>query len=298
MRSVYEHIFQMDILMNRASYLLLCLLFVNAGLAGAAGNSSTASPSIPADRFNGSIPRPWALRLFDAKTDGLIGGEIRTICESGDTTWFAGQQGVCRYDGINWERFETGPTKAPTSANVILKSEDGAIWVGSEQGVSRFEDKNWTTYKQVDGLPGSVVKAICQTEDGTIWVGCGTRGWLPKGQPGGLAKWDGEKWTALTEKDGLVHRHVNDLYELKDRLWIATDGGVSRYDYNDRNWTSYKTSDRFHGKKILTIYQDKEGGMWFGTEEGVVHFAEDIWTYHTIQNAPRTGKWTPLSRPI
>jgi ligand-binding sensor domain-containing protein len=40
----------------------------------------------------------------------------------------------------------------------------------------------------------------------------------------------------------------------------------------ERLWKSYSTSDGLPSRYINTIFQDRDGAMWFGTDKGVARF--------------------------
>jgi len=265
--------------MHRRCVLLACFFLPGFWLCGAA-----AEPQVV--RHEDPVPMVRSWRHFD-RSDGLINGTARAVCQARDGgIWVAGQEGVCRYDGKAWTVFRpkiSGPdtSGAPMAANAVLEAGDGAIWVGSERGVTRFDGETWTTYTDMDGLPGPVVRAVCETSDGAIWVGCGTRSWLPHTPPGGLARWDGGRWQAFTQEDGLVQAHVNAICEdAEGTLWVGTDGGVSRYD--GQRWMSYTASDGLPHGMVLSVHQAADGAMWFGTKSGIGRYADGRWTSYAL----------------
>ena len=228
--------------------------------------------------LEGSLPQPWTLRSFSYDQEQI--GEIREIYQiSNGHIWFAGQRGTGTFNGTTWTIYDPRDG-APTATNTIIQDRQGLIWVGSESGISQFDGKTWYADTLSIGLPGPVVRSICEAADGTIWAGCGTRPWLPIDIPGGLAKWDGQRWVAFTKKDGLVHEHVNHLFEDRDhQLWIATDGGVSILTDDGLRPFSTPVLD---GKKILTIYQDRNGAMYFGTSRGIIRYARPGETQYDV----------------
>lgn len=64
-------------------------------------------------------------------------------------------------------------------------------------------------------------------------------------------------------EDGLLHRHVNDVYEDTDGLiWVNLEQGIQRYDgYNFKTWTNNDSKKlKF---PLHLIGQDEEGWLWF-----------------------------------
>ena len=76
-------------------------------------------------------------------------------------------------------------------------------------------------YTTADGLPSEAAVAFLETRDGAIWIGT----------TGGLARFDGERFTAFTKNDGLKGEFIRSLYEDSEgTIWIGTyDSGITRY---------------------------------------------------------------------
>ena len=104
-----------------------------------------------------------------------------------------------------------------------------------------------------------MIISILQDREGHLWFG-----------GAGLSRYDGEKWTTFTTKDGLAHDSVwGILQDREGSLWIGTQrGGVSRFD--GRTFTNYTTKDGLAHNGVVKILQDREGMFWFGTYGGGV----------------------------
>src|SRR6185503_16437885 len=62
-----------------------------------------------------------------------------------------------------------------------------------------FKKGVWKTYAKKDGLPHDQIFSIVETKEGMMWLG--TLG-------GGVARWDGRRFTSLTTADGLVNNFI------------------------------------------------------------------------------------------
>ena len=117
----------------------------------------------------------------------------------------------------------------------------------------------WRNYGAADGLVTSFVRKIVQDADGQLWLA--TYG-------GGVFRYNGREFHALTTRDGLVHNEVWDAFiDADGALWFATEGGVSRYD--GERFENFTAADGLAHDEISSIIQDRNGDMWFGTEGGV-----------------------------
>lgn len=110
-------------------------------------------------------------------------------------------------------------------------------------------------YTIEDGLPQSQVYAIVQDETGYLWLGT---------QGGGLANFDGSKFTVWNEADGLLSNYIHSLYSKNDTLFIGSKRGLS-----------IKVKERisnFEGPQIEQFYS-KGSSLYVATEKGVYRFS-------------------------
>lgn len=118
---------------------------------------------------------------------------------------------------------------------------------------------NFEYFSLEEGLPQSQVNAIIQDTRGYLWLG--TSG-------GGIAKFDGVKFTTYSEKDGLSGNIVTDIAEDKDgNIWTtSTWGGITRYD--GRKFYVFSKKDGVINN-YTSVLSDKKGNLWFGSELGI-----------------------------
>jgi len=137
----------------------------------------------------------------------------------------------------------------------------------------RYVEKVWQAEQ---GLPQNSVTAMLQDHQGYLWVGTF----------GGLARFDGERFTLLESRDllPLGNNGVLSLYEDRARvLWIGTlDGGLIRLEHGVA--TTYTEREGLPSRFVSGISEDRNGKLWFNTSEGLAHFVgtrlEAYPTYH------------------
>ena len=78
-----------------------------------------------------------------------------------------------------------------------------------------------------------------------------------------------------------AQNHINDFAMEGNYLWIATDGGVVKFNTSDQSHTLYTTVDGLVSNYVTTIAVDKTGAKWFGTYDGVTKFDGSIWKTFT-----------------
>ncbi len=155
---------------------------------------------------------------------------------------------------------------------------------------------NFRNYGVSDGLPQSQVYALVQDKHDYLWAG--TRG-------GGVAKFDGLKFTQYTESDGLVNNFIRcQTIDKQGNIWFGTDEGLSKFDgkqfinfdqkqglnnniindlcFNSDNKLIVATENGlfienkqqfipidFPQKRIICLYKNADNRIWVGTQFGV-----------------------------
>lgn len=140
--------------------------------------------------------------------------------DSQDNIWFVAN-GVARSpadDLQNWTLWWSFNANLPSGTlDYIAEDVNGTIWVGHTYGVSRFDGSNWHLHQFGSGFTVNEVEGMGSDSAGNLWVA--TYAW-------GLHKWDGTAWTAYT----LPHVPRDLAIAPDDTIWIATAGGLVRFD--------------------------------------------------------------------
>ncbi|WP_316792602.1 two-component regulator propeller domain-containing protein [Pedobacter frigoris] len=117
---------------------------------------------------------------------------------------------------------------------------------------------------------------------------------------GDVFRYDGKSFTNLTNKIG-PHRFWDVLEDRRGNMWFATtDSGV--YYYNNsaplgagvKSIQHFTTKEGLANNRVMSVYEDKAGMIWFGTGSGISRFDGKSFQNFTIPNAPRVyndGKW-------
>jgi ligand-binding sensor domain-containing protein len=134
------------------------------------------------------------------------------------------------------------------------------------------------------------VHCIIQDKDGNLWFG--TTG-------EGAYRYDGKEFTQFTEKDGLSNNKVWSILEdALGNIWFGTDDGVSKYDGKTiskipltiTSSIGVGTTMPQTGENIVwSIFQDKKGTIWFGSDYGIYCYNGKIFSYF-LDNADVVNK--------
>jgi hypothetical protein len=110
------------------------------------------------------------------------------------------------------------------------------------------------------------ITALLADRAGSVWAGTEERG---------LARWDGETWTAYTIAAGLPDMRVVTLFEdSRERLWVATGNGLG-YFPPDRGAFRRIGAGGVPALPVTAMAEDAQGRVWLGTPRGLVAWRED-----------------------
>jgi HlyD family secretion protein len=85
---------------------------------------------------------------------------------------------------------------------------------------------------------------------------------------------DDLEWPVAMEPDGA--------------MWMAIEGGVSRFDGETR--VTYTREDGLGGHEVEAIALDPDGVVWFGTEQGATRYDGETWINYTTEDGLGAGR--------
>jgi ligand-binding sensor domain-containing protein len=224
--------------------------------------------------------------------------------------WIATWSGVNRVRGgalddrSKWELHTVESTKGGLPNDWVYglaEGKNGELWLATEGGLARFVNGKWQNWNHAKGLGApyeKVKKDIAFNNDpskqsshhakqkvemglsnvdvafnpnyiialevdnaGVVWAG--TWG-------GGLARFDGSKWTNYTTVEGLPGNHVFMLHkDPKGRIWIGTNNGVAWQE--DGRFKAMTTADGLFSNTVFSMTTGPDGSLWMGSFGGVAH---------------------------
>lgn len=158
----------------------------------------------------------------------------------------------------------------------IFQGNENVIWVGTDgEGIFKLyplrKSFNVITKTQVPEFSEGIIRAFTEAKGNSFWVG--TKG---KGLFRFPAKFyrnvqEPLQYENFDQNNSAINNSVYALHTGQDSLiFIGTDGeGIDVYDIKRSkliNWSRIKGSDQIDFfKSTYTIYQDKKGFIWLGT---------------------------------
>ena len=214
--------------------------------------------------------------------------DVQAILETRDDALLLGTpDGLYRYSPGEqrgaWLKLQAGGGDAG-DVRVIVQTRDGDIWFGGYGGLTRMRNGAMTHWTEREGLPSDSVRAIYQDPQGVMWIGT---------YDGGLGRMENGHWTHYNEANGLFDNGVFEI--LEDRhanLWMSSNRGIYRVSKKQLNdvaigkegsviTVSYGRSDGMlnaecNGGLWPAGAADKQGHLWFPTQDGVAVVEPDI----------------------
>ena len=214
------------------------------------------------------------LRASYTRRDGLASEQVFALAvDAQGYKWIGtGAGGASRYKDKAWRTYFPLHGLADYRVFSLAPDARGAVWMGTLAGASRLERASGKFTNYARELVNEWVYGIAVDPKGRVWFAT----------EGGVSMFDGKRWRAWTEKEGLgapQARHGNDenvrqnyvftVHAAKDgSVWAGTWGaGAARFD--GERWASLTRKEGLAGDIVYSIAQEADGTLWFGTNAGL-----------------------------
>ena len=196
--------------------------------------------------------------------------------------WFATLGGFTAWYSSTWLPYTTDNSGIPTNliSDVDRDSIDNAWLSTYDSGLLMFDGTTWTVYDTANSnVPTNTVTTVLIDEGDTVW--CATTN--------GVLKFKDSYFKVMNPSNsGLISKDIYCMAIDRNRTkWFGREGGVTRYNETDSIWTNYTS---FHSAvftdSVLTIVEDNDGKMWFGTSVGLTKFDGNVWHDYTGDRYP------------
>ena len=148
--------------------------------------------------------------------------------------------------------------------------------------IAPFRKGRWRRYTTANGLPANTIFDLQFAPDGTLWLAT----------QAGASRFDGLKFTGLSERDGLIDNRV---YCIRNgpagALWFGTEKGVSRYDPVTGGFQNFPSgTNGLSAGRVFDMEFTPEGALWLCDARRVVALQRAI-----VPNHPRHPAHRPES---
>lgn len=152
--------------------------------------------------------------------------------------------------------------KVDTGIQYMYETENGDLWIASNSSkpVQRFQNGQEIEFPTEHEYPKEVALSILEIEPGVIWVGGSNS----------IYQYDSNGWTHIRSD----MNEVNAMIQSRDgSVWVASWTGV--HCYRDGDWIVHNTSDGFGSNTVSEIYEDDQGRIWAGADDGLYLFSPE-----------------------
>ncbi|MDX9955430.1 MAG: two-component regulator propeller domain-containing protein, partial [Anaerolineae bacterium] len=202
--------------------------------------------------------------------------------------------GLNRYDPLtgtfsHYQPTPNDPTAFPSVAvYAITQDRSGVLWFGAFGGglvKYSWTREKFTRYSAVPGDPtglsDSSVWTFFEDREGALWIGT-VNGGLNRRDP---QTGDFHSYMNHSGDSGnLVSNFVMSILEdSQGRFWVGTmGGGLHRFDRATGHFRPYKGSG-----VIYDIHEDRRGGLWICTDEGLGRYEPEADTFSFYTSDPQ-----------
>jgi len=183
---------------------------------------------------------------------------VRSLAQTKDGyLWLATYEGVFRFDGIRFTRFDSLSTASPRQ---LLATRDGGLWVVFDTGrVSRLLEGKVTTVP-VEELPRT--NSLAEDPDGSIMAATG---------PGLLYRFRNGRWQEAAK--ALHHSAKLSAavwFDGSGALWLATDARLHKLPHGADRFVDVGVASTVRTAKPNRFAQSPDGAVWM-VDDVAVH---------------------------
>ena len=227
----------------------------------------------------------WDGRKFVARHPEIGQTFVTSLVEDREGTVWAGLLGEAgRLCAIRGKSIQCAAPEGGFGSFVWSLAEDraGQLWVGAEAGIWRWGPETPRRYP----VPGARVGDLTTTADGQVLAGIASKGlWERAGD-----QWVPHRFRKVSKPDEwMADTEIKANKLLRDRdggLWIGTEG-LGLLHVKDGQADSFTRMDGLSGNIACSLFEDREGNVWYGSERGMDRFRKlPVTTLSTRQGLP------------
>ncbi|HET9316696.1 MAG TPA: two-component regulator propeller domain-containing protein, partial [Vicinamibacteria bacterium] len=223
-------------------------------------------------------PRPMAFERVSLEQGLSQSTVLSMIQDSRGFMWFGTEDGLNRYDGINFKSYKSDPSDhASLPASMVwavTEDAQGDLWLATEGGGLARWDRTHDRFTRVPvsstpGLYGRI-RTLLFAPDGALWMGSKDAGLLRFEPATGAVKAFRHD---PADASSLSHDGVYALAsDGAGRLWVGTDGGLNRLDPATGRFERFRHDparpESLGDDRVRALLVDRERRLWIGTFGG------------------------------
>lgn len=190
--------------------------------------------------------------------------------------WFGGENGLARFDGVQFKRYEPSPEPGGPPSNVVralLVDKDGVLWVATDRGLCRYRPEwdRFDVFRTVPDDPHSlahnVVTSLAVDRQNRLVLGTGNG---ISFMSASRTHFENLPLTAGAEDVTFV---LETFVDSKNRIWVGTrEYGLFLLDADGRLVRHFVARpgapDALQSDMVKAVEEDQFGRIWVGTYGG------------------------------
>lgn len=248
------------------------------------------------------------------QTETLPLGSVQSLLiDKQGVLWATTSRGIARLNGEQWVVEGESQGLAAGSYRALIELGNGDLWAGSAAGLYARPQGSQTWQKLADS-PAAAVSMLAIDAAGDVWLadgpdlyrrragswqsvplpyagkalGVSIRALAPSGRGGMWVGTDGEGVAYVKENAVVWYRAASAvagppgdkilaLHETKQGdLWVGTNGNGLGH-WRNGEWEEIGIADGLAADYITSIFEDKDGLLWFGTVAGLSRYDARSW---------------------
>ncbi len=162
-----------------------------------------------------------------------------------------------------------------TTVNKLYRDKRGNLWVGTwGAGLGMFDPKgkNLRWFNSSNGLSSDFIHTIGEDSSGKLWVGTEVGLNVITADQAGSGKII-QYFNDENNESTIASNTVDDILVDKDNnLWLATTGGLCRYEKESNSFKVYREKQGLPNDMIRAIIEDGGGHLWVSSNKGLSKF--------------------------
>ncbi len=211
--------------------------------------------------------------FYNKGTSAMPSNNIEAIAIDAQNNIWIGtyDQGLVKFDGQNWEHFNSQNSDLPRNDIYDLKFDsDGNLWIGSLFGITKYDGTNFTTYT-IPAYTAATTLLVLAPDD--IYMA-----WFENSFKGEIWHFDG---TNMDTINGFEPSGIYKLYsDSEQRIWACYNGGIALKDGN--SWILYDSTNSAIPNTQTRSLTELNGSLLLGTDSGSYTFNGTTWVASTI----------------
>ncbi|WP_295799025.1 two-component regulator propeller domain-containing protein [Mucilaginibacter sp.] len=207
--------------------------------------------------------------------DGLSYGFVTGIVQDDNGfIWFATEDGLNRFDGINFKVFKhnaSNPNSLPSNyLDFLYKDAEGDIWLSTRQGIYQFDTntEKYVKFKQAANILVNDLTSITAVKN-TVWFSTYTRGVFSYNKTTGIFK----NFNLKNIEPAISNSSTYVYQDSKGLLWVGAETTTSVFNTKGgqvkKSLNNQMPLNQVPAGRVNAITEDEFSNIWIATNKGL-----------------------------